>query len=123
MTSAQLDPSAHAPCTSTTLRATNGAGPCAYAPDALNDAANKLAASAATIFNFVIGFPDLLFRLQHISKMSSSSRCESYALGSGISVKFAVNRHAHQSGGRNMAQFLRRPPRTQERQQCSIIQK
>jgi hypothetical protein len=52
------------------LRAAIGAGPCAYAP---NDPANKLAASAATIFNFVIGFPDLvfpdlLFRLQHIQK-------------------------------------------------------
>src|SRR6202171_2333867 len=48
MTAAQLEPSAHAPCTSTTLRASVGAAVCARASNPLSFAANAATVSAIT---------------------------------------------------------------------------
>src|SRR5216684_7313757 len=48
MTAAQLEPSAHAPCTSTTLRASVGADVCARAPTLLSIAASAATVSAIT---------------------------------------------------------------------------
>src|ERR1700730_10514628 len=48
MTAAQLEPSAHAPCTSTTLRASVGAAVCARASNPLSVAANAATVSAIT---------------------------------------------------------------------------
>ena len=49
MTSAQLEPSAHAPCTSTTLRASAGLAARADAPAAKSVAESILMATTATV--------------------------------------------------------------------------
>src|SRR5216684_6185886 len=55
MTSDQLEPSAHAPCTSTTLRATAGLAACADASAAKIIAASALIATTANFQSIFIG--------------------------------------------------------------------
>src|ERR1700690_1651845 len=57
MTSAQLDPSAQAPCTSTTFLTLGGDVPCACTK--LDDAANRPAATANSRMNFMTELRDL----------------------------------------------------------------
>jgi len=66
MTSAQLDPSAHAPCTSTTLRASVGVALCADAAAAKSVAATIAAATLAT-------FPSVL--ISELRDLSVASEC------------------------------------------------
>src|SRR5882762_2231803 len=87
MTSAQLEPSAHAPCTSTTLRASAGLAARADAPAAKSVAESVLMATTAAVqsvffdpwmcfFTALRRFPivTLLFELMHVRPKHSRVR-------------------------------------------------